>query len=180
MQKLNVRKLSVRVNGYAKIALAQGVSISLLKGCLTLAHRELDVGEDAELNKSDRCRVLLEKRSPTACVGRVLQDDKQVAHFKCSGTRYSGSDATGLSLLGLQFARRVCLAPSPEVVEALLDCARPGAALIPRPGPPGPPGPPTLDFCLQPARNAFASLYHFNKIFSQNLTHDLTWYLVDL
>lgn len=168
MHRIVVSKLSVRVNGYAKLQVRKTHSLNVLKGCLTLAHRELNANEVAELYNTDHWQVMFKKHSALAGVGHVLEDGKHIARFQCSGTRYVGSDLSGMSLLGLHFSRRVCHEPSAEVVEALLDCGRPGAGLAPRAGILSVPGRPVvmetaLDFCHQPTRNAFASLYHYNK-----------------
>jgi hypothetical protein len=158
MHQIIVSKLTVRVNECCKLHVSPTTSVNVVKGCLTMAHQELGDGEVAELYNANGWQVKLEKRSATACAGYVLQGATLVADFESSGTRYAGSDVAGLSLLGLHFSRRVCMSQNAEAVEALLDCARPGAALVP-----GAARPPALDFCRQPTRNAFASLYHFNK-----------------
>ena len=140
--------------------------IVIPKGFLTTGHRMLQNNQSAEVYRDAHHSVMISRTADDGLEGVVYKlDDHSVQiidEFACKGTRFvQAGTVVGLRTLGLHFARRVRLCPSLRVALALLadpDTAPAEKAVRAAFG-----SERALDFCVDPTRNAFASLYHFNR-----------------
>ena len=143
-------------------------SLVISKGYLTKGHSMLRNGQSAEVYRDARFSVSVSRTGDDSLDGIVFAHGggcvQILGVFACAGTRFVGQGAVaGMETLGLHFARHVRLRPSAGVARALLaaPCSPPPGARLRAAR--AALGPVSLDFCRDAPRNAFASLYHFNR-----------------